>query len=240
MERFLLIAAIALMFPLSADSAVVGDINGDAKIDLAETIYSLQISAGIAPRPVPTVVSAGGRVWMAYNLGASRVATGPNDSEAYGDLYQWGRLADGHQKRGSSNNNNLSGLDAPDHGDFIVTTLTPFDWRENQNNNLWQSVSGRNNPCPAGFRVPTSAEWETERLSWSPQNDAIGAFESPLKLVAAGYRNRETIYQEGGYGYYWSNSVSGIFASYLDFNSADALMDPNFRAHGMSVRCIMN
>jgi hypothetical protein len=31
-----------------------------------------------------------GRIWMDRNLGASRAATSPTDSEAYGDLYQWG------------------------------------------------------------------------------------------------------------------------------------------------------
>ena len=41
---------------------------------------------------------ATGRTWMDRNLGASRVATGNTDAEAYGDLYQWGRAADGHQK----------------------------------------------------------------------------------------------------------------------------------------------
>jgi hypothetical protein len=49
---------------------------------------------------VNTVVSAG-QIWMDRNLGASRVATSSTDSEAYGDLYQWGRGTDGHEKRDS-------------------------------------------------------------------------------------------------------------------------------------------
>ncbi|MFZ1451482.1 MAG: hypothetical protein WAT20_02205, partial [Ferruginibacter sp.] len=42
-----------------------------------------------------------GKIWMDRNLGASRVATSSTDDLAYGDLYQWGRLTDGHQNRTS-------------------------------------------------------------------------------------------------------------------------------------------
>jgi hypothetical protein len=42
-----------------------------------------------------------GKTWMDRNLGASRVATDSTDALAYGDLYQWGRFADGHQCRDS-------------------------------------------------------------------------------------------------------------------------------------------
>ncbi|MDO5968527.1 hypothetical protein Q4Q35_01790, partial [Flavivirga aquimarina] len=46
--------------------------------------------------------SATGKIWMDRNLGASQVATSSNDADAYGDLYQWGRAADGHESRTSS------------------------------------------------------------------------------------------------------------------------------------------
>jgi hypothetical protein len=36
---------------------------------------------------------------MDRNLGASQVATSSTDPASYGDLYQWGRPADGHQIR---------------------------------------------------------------------------------------------------------------------------------------------
>jgi len=44
-----------------------------------------------------TVKSATGKIWMDRNLGASQVATSSTDAAAYGDLYQWGRAADGHE-----------------------------------------------------------------------------------------------------------------------------------------------
>jgi hypothetical protein len=38
-----------------------------------------------------------GKTWMDRNLGASQVANSSTDAASYGDLYQWGRRADGHQ-----------------------------------------------------------------------------------------------------------------------------------------------
>jgi hypothetical protein len=37
-----------------------------------------------------------GKIWMDRNLGASQVATSSTHANSYGDLYQWGRRADGH------------------------------------------------------------------------------------------------------------------------------------------------
>ena len=48
------------------------------------------------------VISSSGEIWMNKNLGALRVATSSTDAAAYGDLYQWGRTTDGHEKRNST------------------------------------------------------------------------------------------------------------------------------------------
>jgi uncharacterized protein (TIGR02145 family) len=129
-----------------------------------------------------TVSSAGGRVWLDRNLGASRVATSMDDAQAYGDLYQWGRGADGHEKRNSPTTSTLSNSDTPGHGSFITVSNYPYDWRSSRNDNLWQGVSGTNNPCPAGFRLPTASEWQTEIDSWSSQ-DRTGAFSDLLLIL---------------------------------------------------------
>ena len=70
---------------------------------------------------VPTVTSAG-QVWMDRNLGAYRVAQSVDDYQAYGWLYQWGRLADGHEDRGSDTTATLSNGNVPGHDDFITAT----------------------------------------------------------------------------------------------------------------------
>jgi len=185
-----------------------------------------------------TVTSLTGRVWMDRNLGASQVATAYNDAAAYGDLYQWGRGTDGHEKRTSTTTTTLSSSDTPGHGSFILNSYSPYDWRSPQNDNLWQGVAGTNNPCPAGFRLPTIAEWQAEMATWS-SNDQAGAFASPLKLVSAGYRNRGdgTFYQAGSVGYYWSSTVDGAGVSVMFFYG-DAYAYGYSRSIGFSVRCL--
>ena len=179
-----------------------------------------------------------GMCWLDRNLGATQVATASDDPLSYGDLFQWGRLDDGHQLRTSSATSTLSSADDPGHGDFITNTSSPYDWRSPQNNNLWQGVEGINNPCPSGFRLPTQLELSAERLSWS-SNNSSGAFNSPLKWSVAGYRNNDgSLFSAGSYGVIWSSSVSGSDSSFLHFYSSDAGIHSSYRAHGLSVRCL--
>ncbi len=186
-----------------------------------------------------TVTGANNKCWLDRNLGASQVATGSSDAASYGDLFQWGRLDDGHQVRTSPTTSALSITDVPGHGDFILAQDFPYDWRSPQNNNLWQGVNGNNNPCPEGFRLPTYTEWDTERASWST-NNADGAFASPLKLPLAGIRYNDfgSVFNEGLHGNLWSSTTGGTLARFLSFSDSDASMNNYARAHGMSVRCI--
>lgn len=180
-----------------------------------------------------------GECWMDRNLGASQVATAFNDSAAYGDLFQWGRSDDQHQTRTSNTTTTLSGFNSLGHLAFIKAPDSPYDWRSPQNNNLWQGVSGINNPCPSGWRLPTNTELSAEEASWAQQN-YNGAFASPLKLTAGGgrYYSSVGLYDVGSYGYYWSSTVYGVTARHLYFYSSDSYMYYDYRAYGFSVRCV--
>ena len=180
-----------------------------------------------------------GKTWMDRNLGASQAATSSTDADAYGDLYQWGRAADGHQCRNSATTSTVSSTDDPGHDDFITANSGNYDWRSPQNDNLWQGVNGTNNPCPSGYRLPTDAELEQERLSWISSN-ARGAFASPLKLPLAGSRfyNNGSLGTVGSYGHCWSSTVNGTYASILNFLSSSASLLYGIQADGFSVRCI--
>lgn len=176
--------------------------------------------------------------WLDRNLGATQVAVSSTDADAYGDLYQWGRLDDGHQLRTSLTTSTLATSDTPGHANFITNVNSPADWRNPQNTNLWQGVSGINNPCPSGWRIPTEAEWTAERTSWGSQNSA-GAFASPLKLTVAGPRSLiDGSFNAGSLGYYWSSSADGTNSRHLFFNSSSAVMLSNYRAYGLTVRCL--
>jgi hypothetical protein len=213
--------------------------------------FTVSVGTAIGQYPAGTVHCAGattvfdvtnpttGRIWMDRNLGATQVATNSTDVNSYGDLYQWGRRADGHQCRTSPTTATLSSIDQPAHGNFITINSGNYDWRSPQNANLWQGVNGVNNPCPSGYRIPTETEMNAERLSWSV-NTSVGAFASPLKWTLAGYRNGNggTLGGVGSAGYYWSSSVSGTDSRYLYFYSSSALMDDNGRADGYTVRCL--
>jgi hypothetical protein len=187
----------------------------------------------------PSVTSSTGKIWMDRNLGATQVATGSADAASYGDLYQWGRLADGHQIRTSGTTATLSSTDVPGNGNFITVNSGNYDWRSPQNNNLWQGVNGTNNPCPTGYRLPTETELNAERLIWSSDN-AAGAFASVLKLPVAGGRRSSDglLYSADSLGRYWFSTVSGAYASYLFFSSGNAYLNSSSRANGFSVRCL--
>ena len=200
-----------------------------------------------------------GKTWMDRNLGASSAGTG---ADAYGDLYQWGRAADGHQCRSntvhydgtSTRPTTITSTGAWD-GKFITipSGTNRNDWVTTQTDNAWNTgtegvpVKTATDPCPAGYRLPTETELNNERLSWvqapiSSTNSSAGAFASPLKLPMSGYRDFSdgTLNSVGSFGDYWSSTVSGTSSRLLLFNSSYAGMSASNRADGLAVRCIKN
>jgi hypothetical protein len=193
-----------------------------------------------------------GKQWLDRNLGATSVATGIDDYRNYGDLFQWGRRADGHQLIVRTNVNNVvatpvngmtattSSSDNPGHALFIYNETDPFDWRVPQNNNLWQGVNGTNNPCPSGWRVPTSEELFAENIT-----DIVDGY-SKLKLTFTGRRNATSttplMVANPRNGFYWTTTLStsnNIFARgvYFDEAGTDPAVVAN-RGNGYAVRCV--
>ncbi len=220
----------------------LGEWGGPAYLDGCD--LCVDVNTGAFPcTEVVEVTSLTGRIWMDRNLGASRPALSSSDSESYGYLFQWGRLNDGHQSRSSSTNQVPSVSDAPGHNEFIIVNK---DWRDPQNGNLWQGLTGINNPCPPDFRIPTETELNNERVQWE-SNNGIGAFNSVLKLVSAGYRGPSagTIGYTEDYGFYWAsntvNSANNIsYSRGLYFHGTNASIGDYGRSKGFSVRCIKN
>ncbi len=198
----------------------------------------------------PTVVNdvtnpTTGEIWMDRNLGASQVATSSTDADSYGDMYQWGRFSDGHQCRTSGTTSTNATTAVANQGNswdglFVIEPVSPNDWLSTQDATLWQGVSGTNNPCPDGYRLPTSTEWEAERQTWSSSNSA-GAYASLLKLPCTGRRHEDNaaLQYAGSRAFYWSSTVAGSGSRYLYLTSSSAITTQNTsRGRGCTVRCI--
>ena len=122
-----------------------------------------------------------GRFWLDRNIGATQVCTSSSDTSCYGNLYQWGRLRDGHQLSSSTNSATRTTNIISSGSNFITNSSSPMDWLTNSTqdsndiddngnirNILWSQTNGNsatnNIVCPSGYRMPTSAEIKAETL----------------------------------------------------------------------------
>ena len=240
------VTADGKMVPVDNSTTLIskeGAINNGKGIDERGLIVSKPFVYG-------TVTSSTGRIWMDRNLGASRVAISSTDTQAYGDYYQWGRPVDGHQTKYLTNNNSTgftnsrSATSVPSTDLWIQPTDNSNDWLSTPDNSLWTGANPANNPCPAGFRIPTETEWNAERATWTTAN-AAGAFASPLKLTLPGMltsfgSSGAGFTAKNNYGQYQTQTAytnGGV--RYFGIEANNAWFDQNYyKSHGMSCRCI--
>jgi len=201
------------LFGAEIKSSFIGAIGDDNTVTF--TYNGAQVTYGIINSPVT------GRKWLDRNLGAAHAATSVADYASYGDLFQWGRPADGHQvvtrkgpgdadvagKNGMTTVHppfQTSSTDNPGHAMFIIVQSQAGDWRDPQNGNLWQGVDGVNNPCPKDWRIPTEQEWMDENLV-----DLSTAFAN-LKITYTGTRwvDSGEFAQSTTTGTYWSSTLA--------------------------------
>jgi uncharacterized protein (TIGR02145 family) len=211
-------------------------------------------SGAVTPTACFANVSGTVKRFMCYNLGV----TGSQDPLShqgganYGALYQWGRQTDGHEVRTSATQ---AGPQAAAVASKFITNGSPYDWISPQDGTRWLDASKTaNDPCPSGFRVPTQAQWgglfrngttsgapntaTRNTWTWTGNGFTVGA---NLFLPAAGtrYVSDASLNSVGTNGYYWSSTVSGTFAYYLNFTSGNVYPGSILnRGLGSSVRCI--
>lgn len=218
------------------------------------------ICDGSQPTVVVPITSSTGKIWMDRNLGASRAATSAKDFQAYGCLYQWGRGNDGHasinwvmgeddawgNQAGTAVNGTtttFSSDDTPNDDLFITDEVTmPYDWRSPSNDNLWQGVSGTNNPCPAGYRIPTKAEFKAEITAYSITGPA-SAYSSIHKFPLAGDRafDSGSVRAQGQEAWFWTSTTDNHDSFHVLIQAGAVYTTVSSgRAGGYSVRCIKN
>ncbi len=196
--------------------------------------------------------------FMCHNLGVEESLDPFTHVEGlYGDLYQWGRKMDGHEKRYSGTTTTRVDSDDVGHGNFIVGAV---DWRYPSSPTLWGITKTANDPCPVGWKVPTSSHWQsifntnTDEIqspsaatantwTWTGNGYMIG---QSLYLPAAGYRNRSngSLIEIGTRGMYWSSGAStGSVSHSLNIYVSNTTYFVNTsssseRGYGLSVRCV--
>ena len=201
----------------------------------------LNMVGGTAAPLTSTVLIASGvsKVFLAHNLGADNSLDAHTPVQGiHGNYYQWGILA---------------------HVADDTTSVEPISpWNtDSAANGAWADGSKTaTDPCPAGFRVPTNAQWaavianntRSSTGSWAAGTANFGSAihwgpnESTknLTLPAAGYRSASNgaLTGRGSTGYYWSSTEGGTTANYLYFGSSVASTGNNTRTYGFSVRCV--
>jgi len=188
----------------------------------------------------PTTPQTAGKIWVQANLGALRVATSSTDEDSYGWYYNWGKPTDGHQFKNSPTSATQFSSDTPTPGIFTCCDNNIIAWQTTRNTNLWSGVSGINNPCPSGWRLPTKSEWET-LLSTSPAiTNSSTAFSSNLNLPASMGRDRTygNIMGSNTNNLYWSGDASN--STWAWHHSGGIATGAFWPTYGAAVRCVQN
>jgi len=191
---------------------------------------------------IPIVVEINGVKWATRNVSApGTFAAKPEDA---GMLYQWGRPV-GWSSADPLINSNSETI----WNDLPYENTTEYIWAKD------------NDPCPAGWRVPTIEELHSlidAASEWTTLNNVhgwvFGTDDNTIFLPAAKGREGEngTLLNEhlwfavNTFGMYWSNYSEwkmswGVMAEHISFISDRFTLggeDGLYRSYGCSVRCV--
>jgi uncharacterized protein (TIGR02145 family) len=249
-----------LVMPRVANTSVVVNPNGGA-IENGTMVYDLSINcinvyvngawtgciqSAATPSPNSQVSDGAGGFYtfMRHNLGADTSLDPHTPVKGLnGDYYQWG--------------NNAPDADV----DALIGSTWGDQGGTTANGNWTPGAKGPQDPCPAGYRVPSSAEWVAVNSDSNNNVTRTGSFVNSntnygsalhygtagdpklLTLPAAGNRvnTNGAIYNRGNNGNYWSSTENGSNAYYLNFSKSHVFPADDYgssRTDGYSLRCI--
>jgi uncharacterized protein (TIGR02145 family) len=193
---------------------------------------------------------------MCHNLASANTSADPFTPswEINGGYWQWGRKGpDASQWLNTNTTEFAHGPTGANAGDANAGVIAGWNQTGAPNGAWSDATKTANDPCPAGFRMPTSAQWNAVIANnigsdvgtdWtdSATNYSTGrSFGTNLMLPAAGYRSSTdgSLSNRGSDGFYWSSTqLASDFALNLVFISGYSNSeDLNFRRDGLSVRC---
>ena len=208
------------------------------------------------------VASGVWKEFMCHNLGANTSANPLTPSwELVGNYYQWGRNPSCFGRDVIAAPNPCSSLVYGVAGPWGSTAANDnagsiTGWNTTDAfNGAWQDgVKTVNDPCPAGFRVPTRVQWDGVSNSSLNTRTFIGTWTDGSTNYSSGIRFGESLFIpasglrdyingalsfRGTSGRCWSSTEETSTRAWrLGFGNGFASTEHHFRTYGYPVRCI--
>ena len=184
---------------------------------------------------------------IAYDF---RIADGGSTPVECGFIYSYNTI---YPNGDNDPNETYSDGPSPGHGNFIRSRLQDGNWMNpNPSTTSWAGTTAINNPCPSGWRIPTTEEWTWFMTNLRVSNNSKGFNASTaysndfnIKLPSGGQRHRlnGALTNDNNHGYWLNNTSDGgvriiYFIGSGDNNNWGEGGDAG--AYGAGVRCIQN
>jgi uncharacterized protein (TIGR02145 family) len=219
---------------------------------------TLSLSVGIATPACWAKVSATDTlIFMCHNLASANTSADPFTPswEIIGGYWQWGRKGpDASQWLNTNTPEFAHGPTGAGVGEANEAAISVWNQNHAPDGAWLDNTKTADDPCPAGYLVPTKAQWDAVIANnnqsivgtWSTSsnyhtNYSAGRFFGPALILpttgARGYQNG-TLFIRGDDGNYWSRSEYGTVGAWgLNFDSGNASTFYASRVYGFSVRC---